>query len=222
MAWQYTIEALEYFAVMYQEMMKKALLEKIYPYGNPDIKGTGDKYASGNLYNSIRASAEIAGDGEPVILVEYLDYYTNVNRGRQPNTKRVPIAPLLSWIKIRGIQPDDSFGTKSLAYAINKSRKNKSKKPIPLDVLRNWIEKKGIKVSEEQKTMSLAFAIQQNIFRYGIRPSNIYDVGLTNFEDQIDNPPEGLEKEFEKVYQAMAEDINLLIENTFTKEITTT
>lgn len=202
--------------------MKEALLKKIYYYGNPDIKGRGDKYASGNLYNSIKTSVEIDSNGEPVILVEYADYYNYVNIGRRANAKKVPISSLLSWIRIRGIQPDDSFGTKSLAYAINNKRKKDNKKPIPLDILKKWIESKGIRLSEEQKTMSLAFAIQQNIFRYGIKPTNIYDVGLKGFEDQIDNPPPGLSQELERVYEAMAEDINILIENTLTKEIQTT
>jgi hypothetical protein len=220
--WEYTIEAMEYFATMYQTMMKQALLQRVYPYGNPNVTGQGDKYASGDLYNSITATVEIDANGEPVIYVEYLDYYFNVNRGRQPGGKKVPIAPLLSWIRIRGIKPDDTFATKSLAYAINNKRKKTNKKPIPLDILKKWIEKKGIRLSEDQKTMSLAFAIQQNIFRYGIRPANIYDRGLDAFEDQLDNPPPNLSEELERVYAAMAEDINMLIEKTITKEIPTT
>jgi len=228
MTWEYTVEAMQYFATMYQTMMKKALIERIYPYGNPDVKGVGDKYASGDLYNSITATVEIDTNGEPVIYVEYLDYYVNVNRGRQPGAKKVPIAPLLEWINIRGIKTDDSFGTKSIAYAINNSRKKKNKHAIPIDILKKWIESKGIKLSEEQKTMSLAFAIQQNIFRYGIRPANvtgvgnITDVALDNFEDQLDNPPPDLNEELEKVYEAMATDINLLLDNILTREIPTT
>ena len=221
MAWEYTIEAMQEIATMFQSMLKQALLQKIYPYGNPDQKGTGDKYASGNLYNSIQALVEIDPNGEPTILLEYLDYYDWVNRGRLPGVKRVPTSALIQWIKVRGITVSDDFGTNSIAYAINKSRKNKNKKPLPLDVLREWIKSKGIRLSEEKKTLSLAFAIQQNIFRYGIRPSNIYDRGLDNFGDILDNPPDNLSAELNQLYQAMAEDVNLLLENILTKQIQT-
>lgn len=221
MAWEFTYQATEYFATMYQAMMKKALLQKIYPYGNPDAKGVGDKYASGDLYNSIQAYVEVGQNGEPVIVVEYLDYYNYVNAGRRPGTKKVPTSALIDWIKIRGIKTDRQFEINSLAYSINAGRAKRNKHKLPLDVLKAWIEKKGIRMEEEKKTLSLAFAIQQNIFRYGIRPSNIYDVGLDNFEDQIDNPPAEMEAELEKIYEAMSEDINILLENILTKEIPT-
>ena len=221
MAWEFTYQATEYFATMYQAMMKQALLQKIYPYGNPDVKGVGDKVASGELYDSIQAYVEVGSDGQPVIIIEYLDYYNYVNTGSRPNTKKDPVQSLINWIKIRGIRTDRQFEINSLAYSINAARAKKDKHKLPLDVLRAWIEKKGIRMDEERKTLSLAFAIQQNIFRYGIRPTNIYDVGLNNFEDQIDNPPPNLERELERVYQAMEEDINILIENILTKEIPT-
>lgn len=221
MAWEFTYKATEYFATMYQAMMKKALLEKIYPYGNPDAKGAGDKYASGDLYNSIQAYVEVGTDGQPTIVVEYLDYYSYVNAGRLPGKKKVPTSALIDWINIRGIKTDRRFEINSLAYSINNARAKKDKHKLPLDVLRAWIERKGITMDEDKKTLSLAFAIQQNIFRYGIRPSNIYDIGLNNFEDQIDNPPAEMEAELEKIYEAMAEDINILIENILTKEIPT-
>lgn len=221
MAWEFTYQATEYFATMYQAMMKQALIKRIYPYGNPEAKGVGDKIASGDLYNSIQAYVELGPDGSPIIVVEYLDYYNYVNTGRRPNTKKVPVQSLLNWIKIRGIKTDRQFEINSLAHSINKGREKKNKHKLPLDVLKAWIEKKGIRMEEEKKTLSLAFAIQQNIFRYGIRPTNIYDVGLNNFEDQIDNPPPNLERELERVYQAMEEDINILIENILTKEIPT-
>lgn len=219
MAWEYTIQAMQEVATMFQVMMKQALLQKIYPYGNPDQKGSGDKYASGNLYNSIQAIVEVDPNGVPQIVLEYLDYYDWVNEGRLPGVKRVPTSALINWIKVRGITVDDDFGTNSIAYAINKSRKNKNKKPLPLNILREWIRSKGIKLSEEKKTLSLAFAIQQNIFRYGIRPAAIYDTGLSSFADTLDNPPDNLNGELEQLYQAMAEDINILVENIIRNQI---
>lgn len=221
MAWEYTIEAMQEVATMFQVMMKQALLKKVYPYGNPDQKGSGDKYASGNLYNSIQALVEIDTQGEPQIVLEYLDYYDFVNEGRLPGVKRVPTSALMDWIKIRGIKTDENFGTNSIAFAINKSRKKQGKKPIPINLLREWVKSKGLQLSEEKKTLSLAFAIQQNIFRYGIRPARIYDVGLDSFADTIDNPPAELNEELEKLYSAMAEDINVLLDNILRNQIQT-
>ena len=220
MAWEYTIEAMQEVATVFQVMLKEALIKKIYPYGNPQ-SGTGDKYASGNLYNSIQTFVEIDPNGEPTILVEYLDYYDFVNAGRLPGVKRVPTSALIDWIRIRGIRTSDDFGTNGIAYAINKSRKNKGKKPLPLNVLKEWIKKKGLKMSEEKKTLSLAFAIQQNIYKFGIRPTNIYDRGIDGFANIVDNPPPDLEYELERVYQAMSEDINSLLDNILTKSIPT-
>ena len=54
MAWEYTIQSIQTIASLFEESLKQALLKKIYPYGNPDTKGTGNKYATGNLYNSIK------------------------------------------------------------------------------------------------------------------------------------------------------------------------
>ena len=220
MAWEYTIEAMQEVATVFQVMLKEALIKKIYPYGNPQ-SGTGDKYASGNLYNSIQTFVEIDPNGEPTILVEYLDYYDNVNLGRFAGVKRVPTSALIDWIRIRGIRTSDDFGTNGIAYAINKSRKNKGKKPLPLNVLKEWIKKKGLKMSEEKKTLSLAFAIQQNIYKFGIRPTNIYDRGIDGFANIVDNPPPDLEYELERVYQAMSEDINLLLNNILKNSIPT-
>jgi len=220
--WQYTTQAMEYFATMYQTMMKEALLKKIYPYGNPDARGVGDKVATGNLYNSIIAYVEVGPDGTPQIVVEYLDYYNYVNIGRKKGVRKVPTSSILEWINIRGIRPSPEFKINSLAYAINKKRSNDNKHRIPLDVLRKWIQEKGIQVDEEKSNLALAFAIQTNIFKYGIRPTNIYDVGISSFEDQIDNPPPQLERELEVVYNAISEDINLLLENMITNTIPTT
>lgn len=221
MAWEFTIEATQEIATLFQVMMKEALLKKIYPYGNPNPSGAGDKVASGNLYNSIQAIVEVDPNGIPVIVLEYLDYYDWVNEGRMPGVKRVPTSALINWIQIRGIKTDENFGTNSIAYAINKSRKNKNKKPIPLGILREWVKSKGLRLSEEKRTLSLAFAIQQNIFRYGIRPAAIYDVGLTSFADTVDNPPPNLSAELEQLYKAMAEDVNLLVENILRNQIPT-
>ena len=70
--------------------------------------------------------------------------------------------------------------------------------------------------------MSLAWAIQTNIFKYGIRPANIYDKTLDSIEDLFDNPPAEIQAEIDELVEAMAGDINNLILQTIEDEIKTT
>jgi len=69
----------------------------------------------------------------------------------------------------------------------------------------------------------MAFAIQRNIFKYGIKPSNIYDRGLDGIEDYFvdfpNNLPPDLRGVGQHLFQAMAEDINVFVDQTITKEI---
>ena len=71
----------------------------------------------------------------------------------------------------------------------------------------------------------LAFAVQQNIFRYGIRRTNIYDIGLGGVEDLLDpyNPPPNTPPEllvmYQELFDAIEEDINNFVENTIVKEL---
>lgn len=184
--YQLTERALQFLMNLFIAKIKERLLAKDYPYGNPDVKGTGDKYASGKLYNSIQGSIEIGPDGEPIALIQYQDYFNNVNRGRQAGVKRVPLNALMEWIKVRGLKGRD---------------------------------KKGRFMS----TTNLAWAIQTNIFKYGVRPANIYDAGIDDleayFNDFPNNLPPDLLAEGEDIFEAVAEDINAFIEQTLTKEI---
>lgn len=184
--YQLTERALQLLMNLFIARIKERLLAKDYPYGNPDVKGTGDKYASGQLYNSIQGTIEIGPDGEPIALIQYQDYFNNVNRGRKAGVKRVPLNALMEWIKVRGLKGRD---------------------------------KKGRFMS----TTNLAWAIQTNIFKYGVRPANIYDAGITDLEAYFDNFPNNLPPDLlvegEDIFEAVAEDINAFIEQTLTKEI---
>jgi hypothetical protein len=184
--YQLTERALQLLMNLFIARIKERLLAKDYPYGNPDVKGTGNKYASGQLYNSIQGSIEIGPNGEPIALIQYQDYFNNVNRGRQAGVKRVPLKALMEWIKVRGLKGRD---------------------------------KKGRFMS----TTNLAWAIQTNIFKYGVRPANIYDAGIDDleayFNDFPNNLPPDLLAEGEDIFEAVAEDINAFIEQTLTKEI---
>ena len=72
----------------------------------------------------------------------------------------------------------------------------------------------------------MAFAIQRNIFKYGVKPANIYDRGLDGIEDYFidfpNNLPPDLRSAGQNLFEAMAEDINVFVDQTITKEIITT
>lgn len=171
-----TERALKDLGELFTEQLKNKIAAKIYPYGHPDIKGVGNKIASGDLYNSIRYNV-IKQDEDYVLEISYSDYFQYVNRGRRMGVKRVPIKALLDWIKIKKLKGRD---------------------------------KKGRFI----KNLSLAFAIQQNIYKFGIRPTNIYDKALDSLEDIFDNPPAAIRDQLNELYEMMEQDINNLLEQT--------
>jgi hypothetical protein len=176
-----TEEALQKLGTLFVKMMKKKIKEKIYPYGNPQ-SGVGDKFATGNLYNSLTATVMPKGDDFELVIT-YADYFKYVNEGRRPERKKVPLTALLEWIKIRGI-------------------KGRNKK------------------GRFMKNLSLAFAIQTNIFKYGIRPANIYDKGLDSLEEIFENPPPELREAYQNLYAAIENDVvNFVDANIVSKEI---
>jgi hypothetical protein len=74
--------------------------------------------------------------------------------------------------------------------------------------------------------LSLAFAIQTNIYKYGIRPANIYDRGFDDLEDLFTNFPNNLplelQAEAEELFEAVADDIvNKFLEQTLEVQIKT-
>lgn len=56
------------------------------------------------------------------------------------------------------------------------------KKGVPIDAIEKWIKSRGLKGRDKKgrfiKTRSFAFGIQTNIKKFGIRPSNWYDVAI--------------------------------------------
>jgi hypothetical protein len=188
-----TEEALQKLGTLFVKMMKKKIKERIYPFA-PGYKGggtirpgsPGDKFASGNLYNSLTATVMPNGDDFELVIT-YADYFKYVNEGRRPERKKVPLSALLDWIKIRGIKPKDYKG-------------------------RGRPTKKG--------QLSLAFAIQTNIYKYGIKPANIYDKGLDSLEEIFENPPPELQQAYTDLYAAIENDVvNFVDANIVSKEI---
>jgi hypothetical protein len=189
-----TERALNKFGELFTQYLKDAIGKKIYPYGNPQ-RGLGDKVATGKLLDSISYDVEVDTNGDPMLVISYIDYFQNVNWGRRKEKGRlvrkkgrlvleggVPIPALLEWIKVRGLQG-----------------RNRKGQFIP--------------------RLSFAFAIQRNIYKFGIRPANIYDKGLDGLLDFVDNPPPGLEDEWQDVFDMITEDVNRFIEKTITIEL---
>lgn len=164
------------------------------------------KIASRFLIDSIKYEVITASDGEPILSVQYADYYKYVNRGRRPRGNDRPITAengavpigikkpgLLQWIQIKGLRGRDKKGkfmsNLSLAYAIRAS-----------------IWKKGIKP-------------------FGKQPTLFFDPALDKLEKMLDptNIPAGtpaeLRRELEEIFVAATEDINIVIENMITTSI---
>jgi hypothetical protein len=182
-----TERALNKFGELFTQHIKEKIQEKIYPYapgynGGGTQRGLSDKVASKKLLNSISYDVEIDANGDPTLVLSYIDYFENVNLGRRPERKKVPISSILEWIKVRGLQG-----------------RNKRGQFIP--------------------RLSFAFAIQTNIYKFGIKPANIYDKGLDGLLDFVDNPPPGLADEWQDVYDMIAEDVNMFLERTINKEL---
>ena len=169
---------------MFINFFKQKLQQPIYPYGNPNVRGQGNKVASGQLLNSLTATVVPKTGGGFELVITYMDYFQNVNLGRRPGRGMVPIPALLDWIKVRGIRG------------------------------RN---KKGKFISN----LSFAFAIRQNIFKFGIRPANIYDKAYDSFEAILENPPAEFRDEYNRLYEAMGRDVENFIAQTVNKEFTT-
>lgn len=76
--------------------------------------------ASGNLEKSITYKV-VEKDGEYRLIISYADYGEYVLKGRKPNSKPPPYAPIIKWTKFKGLP-------KEAAYPISRSI---GKKGIP-------------------------------------------------------------------------------------------
>ena len=156
---------LEKIAPIIENILKKTLEQKRYPFGFAKFKGTGNKVASGKLRDSIKVNVVQQND-ETIIQILAEEYSKWVQSGRLPGKKGVPISAIEDWIKSRGL-----------------TGRNKKGQFI--------------------KRRSFAFAIQNNIKKFGIRPSNFLDVAL----DMIADDPKIMELLGEAAYEDL---INLI------------
>jgi len=142
---------LQRIAPIIEDILKKTLEQKRYPFGFSKFRGVGNKVASGKLRDSIQVNVK-QSQGQTVIELIAEQYSQWVQSGRLPGRKGVPIDALEKWIKERGLVGRDKRG--------------------------RFIKRR-----------SFAFAIQNNIKKFGIRPSNFLDVAL----ETIGNDPRIME-----------------------------
>lgn len=113
---------LEKIAPIIEDILKKTLEEKRYPFGFARFQGIGNKVASGKLKDSIKVQTEKNNDGINIIQVIAEAYAQWVQSGRPPNKKGIPISVLEKWIKDRGLQGRNKKGKfikrTSFAFAI--------------------------------------------------------------------------------------------------------
>jgi hypothetical protein len=187
--------ALNEMGKIFVQRMKNEIKKKQYPYapgyaGGRPTTGTGNKYASGNLYNSLAYKVVMFQD-LPALQLMYADYFELVNRGIKPNPKYAEgkgggggnspfIQSLLKWISIRGIKPK--------GYAGKGAYKKASK-------------------------LGLALAIRKNIFKYGIAPAGFYDKTYDKLEMLFENPPPYIAAQYNRLGDAIGNDIENLIDN---------
>jgi hypothetical protein len=199
MRYAITETALKELGKLFVQRMKNEIKKKQFDYA-PGFRGdrpgqpTGkdNKYASGNLYNSLSYKV-VMFQGQPALMIDYADYFDNVNKGVKPNPKYLTgkgsgrsmlVEALMRWISIRGIKPKGYKG---------RGRYNEGMK------------------------LGLALAIRKNIFRYGIAPAGLIDKTYDKIEDLFLNPPAYIAKQLNQLEEAIGRDITNLIDNTIQK-----
>ena len=107
------------------------------------LKGEG-VYATGKLYDSVNYKLTVK---ENVVELYFtaLDYWINIEEGRQPNSKMPPVDVIKKWMIVRGI-PDKS----GLAFVIARSIAKKGIKPNP------FLRQTKIEIKELEPQIKLA------------------------------------------------------------------
>ena len=196
-------------ALLVKEIKKK--INTQYPYGHGNYIGRDVKIASGQLYDSIQYDVETNVDGVPFGVLYYADYFKYVNRGRPAG-----LGATGEFLGKNGQKKTPKLSAKAGA--------------VPIPALVNWISIKGINVQDRRgrdiSPLNLAFAMRRNIYKYGIRKTNIYNSALDSiddmFEDFPNNLPDYLRGEAQELIQDVAKDINIFLEQKIKVELNTT
>jgi hypothetical protein len=144
---------------------------------------------------------------------------------------KVASGKLINSISYQIVNGPDGEPIVQLSYQdylkyVNRGRKPLTKE-VPIKALLEWIKVRGIrgrtKKGKFMSNLSLAFAMRTNIYKYGIRPANIFDKSYDGleyyFEDFPNNLPPDVVFAANELYDAITEDLNNLIENVVRKEI---
>jgi hypothetical protein len=144
---------LKKLAPIIEQIVKQTLSEKRYPFGYDKNRGLSNKVASGKLRNSIKA---VQTDKNTIMVYG-------------PGGK-----PLNQTYGDWGGKGDVNIGRK------------KGLKGVPIDALEAWITQRGLKGRDKKGKFitkrSFAFAIQQNIKKFGIKPSNFVEISIDVLE----------------------------------------
>ena len=108
--------------------LEQKIIDRLDRFGDEitsDIKEVlriNNAIASGNLEKSITYKI-VEKEGEYRLVISYANYGEYVLRGRKPNSKPPPYAPIIRWTKFKGLP-------KEAAYPIAKSIGKKGIKPL--------------------------------------------------------------------------------------------
>ena len=187
-----TDQALELLVKKFVEEIKKQIATEKFPYA-PGYNNKGTK----------------RGEGDKIATGQLYDSI----QGSVTNTPDGPVA-LLEYA--------DYF------KYVNEGRRPEVRR-VPIKELLEWIKIRGVRFRSERgrfrkgSNLQMAFAIQKNIFKYGVKPANIYDKGLDGIEDYFkdfpNNLPPDLRAAGQNLFEAMAEDINVFVDQTITNEL---
>ena len=111
-------------APILEDIIRKSLYEKRYPFGFANYRGIGNKVASSTLARSIEVQTK-TNNGVTELQVLMAEYGQWVQSGRLPGKGYVPVGSLIKWIKERGLKGRNKKGKfitdKSFAYAIQQN-----------------------------------------------------------------------------------------------------
>jgi hypothetical protein len=112
---------LDEVAPILEDIIKKSLEQKRYPFGYAGNTGLSNKIASGKLRDSVEVNVVKQND-DTIIQVLMEEYGQWVQSGRAKGKKGVPVSALEKWIKDRGLKGRNKKGryitNKSFAFAI--------------------------------------------------------------------------------------------------------
>jgi hypothetical protein len=118
---------------------------------------SGDKLASGSLYNSIDFDVEVDGETLSLRLLAN-DYLQWVDSGRRPDRQQPPMQAILKWIQDRGIRPNQK---------VRKNALGRFSRGFKLSPKRNKLGQfapGGVLAQQTRLAWAIAKSIQQNGF----------------------------------------------------------